>query len=380
MASVLCRQPKHTHTQQQQQQQGVCAQQHMSDSDEPDAASAGDEQLVLLGVPGGSDAAGAKLGGSPSFAGLVRVNPECSRCRQAMPLACQIPAAYGDFAARYLYVFSCGSAGCEAQWAFLRGQTKAASSFERAHVSKARAAPLQSKDVRPAGMVSAAVASPPVLALEMAAPSLEPDRCWGLGEWTVDAVTDDLDALMLAKKQAKDAQVVGGRKASSSPGKAAATTSAVLAAAAPKPAKQRHLLLKVVSEPASSLEHEADLLAKYNAFAAGLGEETFAPGAEMDAEDEEFALRLSREPGQMIRYAWGGRPLLPDPSMRPTQVPCCAKCGSARLFEAQLTPASLGHIQALTGNKSEWSTVLFYSCAESCDAQQTEWGWVCDLI
>jgi len=37
-------------------------------------------------------------------------------------------------------------------------------------------------------------------------------------------------------------------------------------------------------------------------------------------------------------------------------------------------------VQRLTGSTAEWSTVLFYACAASCDAGVEEWCVVCDLV
>lgn len=108
-----------------------------------------------------------------------------------------------------------------------------------------------------------------------------------------------------------------------------------------------------------------------------------------------FQHRLQREPGQCLRYAYGGKPLWPS-NMPIPEVPRCA-CGQIRTFELQLMPALLSVVDTdradflepnaetkgkddpgapalLTTGGMDWMTVLVYSCPDSCDQSNEEFA------
>jgi len=298
---------------------------------------------VQLGIRGGTDALGTKLGGNARFLGRCTAAPPCARCGASSRLAAQLFAPTDDVAERYLYLFTCASTPDCQFWKLLRGQSK-----------------------------TPFVAAAPSAAATVSSPA----RGVGLGSWSVDALADDVDDLA-------DILASGSAFAARPAAVAAASTTATKGKASSSARRAAEVLVTCMPEPAADNSHAAALLARYNKEAREQGEDTFESGRYeecVDDDDDDFALRLAREPRQLVRYAWASRPLLPEARMAPASVPACEACGSARAFEAQLMPAALDDVQRLTGSTVEWSTVLFYACATSCDAGVDEWCVVCNLV
>jgi hypothetical protein len=72
------------------------------------------------------------------------------------------------------------------------------------------------------------------------------------------------------------------------------------------------------------------------------GEKRLARSDVRSRVEKYFQRRVSREPSQVLRYAYGGEPLwctYPPPDI--SKIPCCEGCGAERVFEMQLMPALL---------------------------------------
>uniref|UniRef100_A0A8C1PNL7 Programmed cell death 2-like n=1 Tax=Cyprinus carpio TaxID=7962 RepID=A0A8C1PNL7_CYPCA len=84
-----------------------------------------------------------------------------------------------------------------------------------------------------------------------------------------------------------------------------------------------------------------------------------------------FMKKISFCPEQVLRYSWDGSPLFitEPPSGLSQMVPCCAHCGSPRVFEFQLMPALVSLLGSADTNSDvslEFGTVLVYTCRNSC--------------
>lgn len=98
----------------------------------------------------------------------------------------------------------------------------------------------------------------------------------------------------------------------------------------------------------------------------------------MDMTFQKFADRLAQNPEQVIRYEFGGAPLLcskTDAIGRAaaaggaaTMMPRCASCGGKRTFEVQLTPHAITELEAedLSLEGMEWGTVIVGVCERDC--------------
>lgn len=104
-------------------------------------------------------------------------------------------------------------------------------------------------------------------------------------------------------------------------------------------------------------------------------------GAEL-AGDEwflKFQRRLARSPSQVVRYAWGGKPLWisapPEEVGNRAWPPPCPRCGAARTFELQLLPTLLCEVRrwcpdAVGDWDIEWGTVMVYTCSKDCTGDE----------
>ena len=121
---------------------------------------------------------------------------------------------------------------------------------------------------------------------------------------------------------------------------------------------------------------------------------------------QKYQHRIGRSPTQCLRYAYDTDPLWPSPKEdleeHVLKVPCCA-CGAKRVFELQLLSTVLNELdvdscrnqgeskqncsRGSSGGENEeqrrrrmmmnnggmdWSTVLVYSCADSCTRSHEE--------
>jgi hypothetical protein len=79
-----------------------------------------------------------------------------------------------------------------------------------------------------------------------------------------------------------------------------------------------------------------------------------------------FTNRLKAVNGQIMRYAYCGKPLWPHPPPSNWSVipPCL--CGAERVFEFQLLPTLLLHYPAEI-DSVDWASIAVYSCPSSCN-------------
>ena len=104
----------------------------------------------------------------------------------------------------------------------------------------------------------------------------------------------------------------------------------------------------------------------------------------MDTTFQKFADRLAQNPEQVIRYEFGGTPLLyskKDPVgdlLTKGRIPGCPNCGAKRTFEVQLTPNAIAELEAseLSLEGMEWGTVIVGVCEGDCVPRGTEFDKV----
>jgi pre-rRNA-processing protein TSR4 len=98
----------------------------------------------------------------------------------------------------------------------------------------------------------------------------------------------------------------------------------------------------------------------------------------MDADFQKFADRLAQNPEQVIRYEFGGQPLLYSKTDAVGQLlsgnrsmPRCGNCGSGRTFEVQLTPNAIAELEAeeLSLEGMDWGTIIVGVCESDCQAR-----------
>lgn len=127
----------------------------------------------------------------------------------------------------------------------------------------------------------------------------------------------------------------------------------------------------------------------------------------IDKTFQKFADRLAQNPEQVLRYEFGGIPLLyskndkvgnlisNQPSLASsnakittishpgaaTRVPHCSNCSSPRVFELQLVPQAIAELEvdeeAFEG--MEWGTIILYVCGKDCGARgvkEGDVGWL----
>ncbi|KAM3553865.1 hypothetical protein MY1884_006442 [Beauveria asiatica] len=94
----------------------------------------------------------------------------------------------------------------------------------------------------------------------------------------------------------------------------------------------------------------------------------------MDMTFQKFADRLAQNPEQVIRYEFGGAPLLCSKTDAVGQIvtraamPRCGGCGGKRTFEVQLTPHAITELESgdLSLEGMEWGTVIVGVCERDC--------------
>ncbi|XP_039562946.1 programmed cell death protein 2 isoform X2 [Passer montanus] len=103
-----------------------------------------------------------------------------------------------------------------------------------------------------------------------------------------------------------------------------------------------------------------------------LDEETLEAMAKHETEEEKifqmFKKQVAAEPEQIIRYCRGEGPLWVSGENRPEEkdIPNCV-CGAKRIFEFQIMPQLLNHLQVDSlGESIDWGTLVVYTCADSC--------------
>lgn len=122
----------------------------------------------------------------------------------------------------------------------------------------------------------------------------------------------------------------------------------------------------------------------------------------MDKTFQRFADRLSQNPEQVLRYEFGGEPLLysktdsvgkklaPAPETKVQtvtskngsniglRIPRCNCCGAGRVFELQLTPHAITELEAEEASIDgmEWGTVIVGVCSADCQERGKTTGEV----
>ncbi|XP_065689858.2 programmed cell death protein 2 isoform X2 [Patagioenas fasciata] len=106
-----------------------------------------------------------------------------------------------------------------------------------------------------------------------------------------------------------------------------------------------------------------------------LDEETLEAMAKHETEEDKifqmFKERVAAEPEQIIRYCRGGKgPIWVSGENIPEEkdIPSCL-CGAKRIFEFQIMPQLLNHLQVDSlGESIDWGTLVVYTCADNCGA------------
>ncbi|XP_009280042.1 PREDICTED: programmed cell death protein 2 [Aptenodytes forsteri] len=104
-----------------------------------------------------------------------------------------------------------------------------------------------------------------------------------------------------------------------------------------------------------------------------LDEETLEAMAKHETEEDKifqtFKERVAAEPEQIIRYCRGGEgPIWVSGENIPEEkdIPNCL-CGAKRIFEFQIMPQLLNHLQVDSlGESVDWGTLVVYTCADNC--------------
>lgn len=144
----------------------------------------------------------------------------------------------------------------------------------------------------------------------------------------------------------------------------------------------------------------------YSETGSGKDEDRDAFESTIDKTFQRFADRLAQNPLQVLRYEFGGMPLLysdsdaigkalsPASSQAPVNskvttvsntnglnIPRCSNCNSPRVFELQLVPQAIAELEVeeegLEG--MEWGTVILGVCGADCGERgvpEGEYGWV----
>ncbi|KAG5929859.1 hypothetical protein E4U42_004251 [Claviceps africana] len=102
----------------------------------------------------------------------------------------------------------------------------------------------------------------------------------------------------------------------------------------------------------------------------------------MDATFQKFADRLAQNPDQVIRYEFGGTPLLYSKTdavgqkLSKGSIPGCSHCGGRRMFEVQLTPNAITELEAddMSLEGMEWGTIIVGVCEKNCIPRYIEKG------
>ncbi|KFO11601.1 Programmed cell death protein 2, partial [Balearica regulorum gibbericeps] len=104
-----------------------------------------------------------------------------------------------------------------------------------------------------------------------------------------------------------------------------------------------------------------------------LDEETLEAMAKHETEEDKifqmFKEQVAAEPEQIIRYCRGGEgPVWVSGENIPEEkdIPNCL-CGAKRIFEFQIMPQLLNHLQVDSlGESIDWGTLVVYTCANNC--------------
>ncbi|NWX20499.1 PDCD2 protein, partial [Aegotheles bennettii] len=120
-------------------------------------------------------------------------------------------------------------------------------------------------------------------------------------------------------------------------------------------------------------KEQEELGATGSAAFQSLDEETLEAMAKHETEEDrifqKFKERVAAEPEQIIRYCRGGEgPIWVSGENIPEEqdIPNCS-CGAKRIFEFQIMPQLLNHLQVDSlGESIDWGTLVVYTCADNC--------------
>ena len=181
-------------------------------------------------------------------------------------------------------------------------------------------------------------------------------------------------------------------------------------AALPKPYPSYHLgadyeLLEPTPPPSSKAKMEN---VEINGPTTGHHEDTETFESAMDKTFQRFADRLGQNPEQVLRYEFGGAPLLyskndavgkllattaasshggakskvtTGAATGTVGMPNCPNCSQARVFEVQIVPQAISELEVEeTGlDGMEWGTIIVGVCSADCRERgigNGEWGWL----
>lgn len=131
-------------------------------------------------------------------------------------------------------------------------------------------------------------------------------------------------------------------------------------------------------EPAiASEKSEAQRLEDYKAVAQTVAqaedvtEQDMVNPVKVDRDFVRFMDRISPEKTQVLRYQRGGSPLWIGPyKPAAADIPPCAVCGQPRIFEFQINPQLLSHLEveaAIDRATIDWGVLAVYTCAARLD-------------
>ncbi|GAB7351335.1 hypothetical protein MBLNU459_g2025t1 [Dothideomycetes sp. NU459] len=130
---------------------------------------------------------------------------------------------------------------------------------------------------------------------------------------------------------------------------------------------------------------------------ASSAKDDLAAESTMDKAFQKFADRLEQNPEQVLRYEFGGHPLLYNKSdtvgkklssgghgagkvqtAGKSGMPRCSNCGAERVFELQLTPHAISELEAeeMSLEGMEWGTIIMGVCSKDCVERGTGEGEV----
>ncbi|KAK4553459.1 hypothetical protein LTR86_009516 [Recurvomyces mirabilis] len=168
-------------------------------------------------------------------------------------------------------------------------------------------------------------------------------------------------------------------------------------------ADKEYLEPEILATPANA---RLDDSASNGAEGSGTADMKDAFESSMDKTFQRFADRLAQNPEQVLRYEFGAQPVLyalkdavgkllapiqeqNNAKVRVTsssngsagalaKVPRCTNCGSARLFELQLTPHLITELEAdeMGVEGMDWGTIILAVCSADCQPKDSKIGEV----
>jgi len=342
-----------------------------------------DEGGVWLGVPllkkekNVASFRVSKVGGLPDWKREKHEQEiSCSVCSSLKCLVVQIYAPIPEHPSRTLYVFACCNLGCRNPntWEVIRLQEPEDSipAFKTSFKQEAEKVSLKNPEVTNEDSL--------------------PKICWNVGEADgAESGFDEIEKLLdsRASIQVKSTDLKPnpeknerGRKSLDDEASKNETVHGVRLLVIEEPdygytnVKEDLKIERILEKYRSEEEEDISRNAGRGDTGLNFGAENYEEGPPKDLVLEIFQSRISLEPTQCIRYAFGGCPLWPIPEYN-LKISPCSECGSPRKFEMQLMPGMLNlDVRVANGgglfDSMDWSSVLVYSCENSCEAGMKE--------